>query len=190
MPRLTSVCVFCGSSAGTNPRYREAARFLGRSLARRHVELVYGGGSVGIMGELSDATLAAGGRVTGIIPGSMSDEVGHHRLTELVVVDGMHERKALMYERADAFMALPGGFGTIDELAEILTWSQLGHHAKPVGAANVDGFFDGLLDFFDRAVADGLLKPHNRELLVTADDPVTLLDRLAETEVTYQPKWQ
>ncbi len=190
MPQLRRICVFCGSSSGTEPAFTEAAADLGRALAERSIELVYGGGATGMMGTVADAVLGHGGHVIGIIPGGLSTEVGHPGISQLVEVDDMHARKALMYDKSDAFIALPGGFGTLDELAEVLTWSQLGLHAKPVGLLDVAGYYTDLLTFFDRAVAAGLLKEKNRALLVTDTAVPPLLDTLAATEVVYEPKWQ
>jgi uncharacterized protein (TIGR00730 family) len=179
--RLGEVCVFCGSSAGGRPAYAEAAAELGRELARRDIGLVFGGGAVGLMGVVADATMAAGGRVTGVIPeGLFSPEVAHERVTTLHRVASMHERKALMYRLADAFVALPGGLGTLEELAETLTWGQIGLHDKAVGLLDTDGFFRPLRSFFDHAVGEGFLKPRNLERLVVAAQPAPLLDQLAE----------
>jgi uncharacterized protein (TIGR00730 family) len=188
---MRSVCVFCGSSAGAAPVYAEAARRLGQALAARGLELVFGAGHVGLMGALADAVLAAGGRAVGVIPQALVDkELAHGGLTELVVVDTMHQRKALMADRADAFAALPGGFGTADELFEILTWSQLGLHGKPVGLLNVAGFFDPLLSWLDRAVVDRFLRPEHRELLRVAGAPDELLAALqAPAAGQALPKW-
>jgi uncharacterized protein (TIGR00730 family) len=177
---MKRVCVFCGSATGTNPAYARAARELGRELASRGLELVYGGGRVGLMGEVASAALAAGGEVLGVIPHALSGkEIALAECTELVVVDTMHERKALMADRSDAFVALPGGFGTCDELFEILTWGQLGIHKKPVGLLNVNGFFAPLLTWLDHVVAEGLLKPKHRDLLLVADAVPELLAKLA-----------
>lgn len=177
---MKHVCVFCGSQSGANPAYAAAARELGRGLAGRGYGLVYGGGRIGLMGELALAALGAGGRVVGVIPHALSGkEVALAEATELVVVDTMHQRKALMADRSDAFAALPGGFGTCDELFEILTWGQLGIHRKPVGLLNVNGFFAPLLGWLDHVVAEGLLKAKHRELLLVADTVPALLDRLA-----------
>jgi uncharacterized protein (TIGR00730 family) len=163
---LRSVCVFCGSSVPADPRYRDTARALGRLLASRGIDLVYGGGQVGLMGDVADAALGQGGRVTGVIPaGLFSREVGHTGLTKLHEVGTMHERKQLMYDLSDAFIALPGGLGTLDELAEVATWSQLGLHAKPVILLDVEGFWEPLVAQFDRMVSAGLLKPANRNLI-------------------------
>jgi len=176
---MKQVCVFCGSSFGSNPAYAAAARELGRTLAERGSGLVYGGGRVGLMGEVATAALAAGGRVLGVIPHSLSHkEIALAECTELIVVETMHARKALMADRADSFVALPGGFGTCDELFEILTWGQLGIHRKPVGLLNVNGFFTPLLLWLDHVVAEGLLKPKHRELILVAATVPELLKRL------------
>lgn len=181
---MRALAVFCGSSDGTVPAYRQAALDLADQLVARDITLVYGGAQVGLMGVVADRTLAGGGRVTGVIPGHMAErEVAHDGLTELVVVGSMHERKALMADRADGFMALPGGLGTLDELAEIVTWSLLGLHAKPIGLLNVGGYFDLLLGFFDRAVADGFLHPAQRATVVVGTEPAELLDRLTDPPV-------
>jgi uncharacterized protein (TIGR00730 family) len=167
---IASVCLFCGSSVGTRPVYAETARELGRQLARDGLALVYGGGSVGLMNEAANATLEAGGRVVGVITEALkAREVGHLGLTELHVVATMHQRKALMAQRSDAFVVLPGGYGTLDELCEMLTWDQLGIHAKPIVVVNLEGFYDGLLAQLARAIDDGLLKPEHRALLVVVD---------------------
>ncbi len=184
------MCVYCASSTGNDPALAEAAVRLGGHLATEGIELVYGGGAVGLMGLIADAVMDAGGTVTGIIPTSlMPAEVAHRGLTRLIEVDSMHSRKAAMIDRSDAFIALPGGFGTLEELAEVLTWSQLGLHAKPIGLVNVGGFYDGLLAFLDRAVTDGVLKASNRELLVTSTDPVELVGLLTTDRPTREPKW-
>ncbi len=189
-PPLRSVCVFCASSPGTDPAITAATVELGRLLVARDIELVYGGGAVGLMGLIADTVIEAGGRVTGVIPtGLFSREVGHHGLTRLEEVETMHERKARMYELADAFVALPGGFGTLEELAETLTWNQIGILAKPVGVLNVNRFWDPLLALADTMVDRTVLKDTNRALLLDDDDPAGLLDTLASTEVRYEPKW-
>jgi uncharacterized protein (TIGR00730 family) len=178
---MKNICVFCGSAPGTNPIYASAARELGRELALRELGLVYGGGRVGLMGEVATASLASGGKVLGVIPQSLSTkEIALEECTELIVVATMHERKALMADRSDAFVALPGGYGTCDELFEILTWAQLGIHRKPVGVLNVNGFFTGLLDWLDYISNEGLLKPKHRDLLIVADTVHELLDKFAE----------
>jgi uncharacterized protein (TIGR00730 family) len=176
---VRSVCVFCGSAAGARPGYAAAARELGRALAAGNMTLVYGGGRVGLMGEIASATLAAGGRVVGVIPHALArKEIAQEDCTELFEVETMHERKALMADRSDAFVALPGGYGTCDELFEILTWAQLGIHHKPVAVLNVNGFFTPLLAWLDHLVAEGLLRPKHRALLLAADTVPDLLARL------------
>jgi len=177
---MKRICVFCGSSSGTDPRYAEAARALGRAIAGRGLELVYGGGSVGLMGTVADAALAAGGRVTGVIPQVLQiRELAHRGLSDLRVVGSMHERKALMAELSDGFVALPGGMGTLEELSEVLTWAQLGLHAQPVGLLDVGGYYRPLIEFFDHAVTAGFLRPHHRAILQVAEGSDPLLDRLA-----------
>jgi len=167
---IASVCLFCGSSVGARPIYADAARAFGRQLARDGLTLVYGGGSVGLMNVAANAALEAGGRVVGVITEALkAREVGHLGLTELHVVATMHQRKALMAQRSDAFVVLPGGYGTLDELCEMLTWDQLGIHAKPIVVVNLEGFFDGLLAQLARAIEDGLLRPEHRALLVVVD---------------------
>jgi len=174
---VSAVTVFCGSSRGRDPRHAADAATLGADLARRGVHLVYGGASVGTMGVLADAALAAGGRVTGVIPRHfMGREVAHTGLTELVVVESMHERKALMADLADAFMALPGGLGTLDELAEIVTWSLLGLHHKPVGLLNAAGFYERLLAHVDHVTEEGFLRAADRARLWSFDDVGALAD--------------
>ena len=190
MTAISSVCVFCGSSTPSDPRYRETAGELGALVAGRGLDLVYGGGSVGLMGALADAALSAGGRVIGVIPtGLFSREVGHDGLTELHEVGTMHERKQLMYDMADGFVALPGGLGTLEELAEVTTWSQLGLHAKPVVLLDVDSFWDPLVGQLDRMVAVGLLKPANRELIMREATPGEALDALAAAHPARERKW-
>ncbi len=173
------ICVFCGSSLGAHRDYAETAGDLGRLLAERKLGLVNGGGNIGLMGVLSDAALAAGGKVIGVIPQALVDrELAHRRLTELRIVGSMHERKALMVELSDAFIALPGGYGTLDELCEVLTWAQLGIHTKPCGLLNVDGFYDPLLEQFDRAMIEKFVKPDQRAWLQVSEDAAALVDGL------------
>ena len=187
---LRAVCVFCGSSSPSDDRYGAAARALGAVLAQRGIGLVYGGGRVGLMGDLADSCLAAGGKVTGVIPvGLFSREVGHTGITELHEVGSMHERKQLMYDLADGFIALPGGLGTLEELAEVATWSQLGLHAKPVMLLDVDGFWDPLVALLDGMVTVGLLKPENRELVKRAPSEEEALGLLESAEPRYVEKW-
>jgi uncharacterized protein (TIGR00730 family) len=176
---LQRVCVFCGSSPGTRPAYVEAAREIGCLLAERGIGLVYGGDRVGLMGALADACLARGGRVTGIMPRALVEkEIAHRGLTELRIVPSMHERKALMADLADAFVALPGGYGTWED-CEVLTWSQLGLHRKACALLNVNGYYDPLLAMADRAREEGFLRDVHRKLALTGTDPVRLLDRLS-----------
>ena len=176
---LRAICVFCGSRHGRNPAYAEDARQLGRLLAARGIRLVYGGGRVGLMGEVADAVLAAGGEVIGVIPSLLVDkEVEHRGLTQLHEVGSMHERKALMEQLSDAFIVLAGGFGTLDEACEILTWSQLGLHGKPLGVVNTAGYYDGLTAFLDHAVDEDFISARNRGLLAVAASPEAVLDRL------------
>src|SRR6202795_4585701 len=176
---LRSVAVFCGSSSGVVAAYREAAREVGRLLGRRAIRLVYGGGHVGLMGVVADACLNAGGGVIGVIPQALADkEVAHKGLTELRVVGSMHERKAVMAELSDAFLALPGGYGTWDELFEALTWSQLGIQNKACGLLNVNGYYDSMIAMADRAVAEGFIRETHRGLLLSDTDVARLLARL------------
>ncbi|MFZ0386944.1 MAG: TIGR00730 family Rossman fold protein [Solirubrobacteraceae bacterium] len=173
------VCVYAGSTAGARPQYADAARALARVLCARRRGIVFGGSRAGLMGALADEALARGGEVIGVIPRYLVErEVAHQSLTDLHVVATMHERKALMAELADAFVALPGGIGTLEELVEMLTWAQLGLHAKPIGIVNVDGYYDGLLAFLQHAVGEGFLSPATRELLTVRSDPEALLDEL------------
>jgi len=178
---MKSLCVFCGSSSGIRPEYGVVARELGTLLARRGTELVYGGGRVGLMGALADAALAAGGRVVGVIPQMLLDkEVGHTGLSELHVVATMSQRKVLMGELAEAFIALPGGIGTMDELFEAWTWTQLALHRKPCGLLNFQGYYDPLVAFLDRSTQEGFLRPRHRAELLVDDDLPRLLDRLTD----------
>jgi uncharacterized protein (TIGR00730 family) len=188
---MNTVCIFCGSRSGARPVYAEAARRLGTALVARGLDMIYGGGHVGLMGVAADAVLAAGGRAVGVIVQSLVErELAHRGLTELHVVETMHQRKALMAERADAFVALPGGYGTGDELFEILTWAQLGFHARPIGLLNTAGYFDALLVWLDHMVREDFLRPRHRELLLVAEDVDPLLDRLREFKATpTEPKW-
>lgn len=187
---IRRVCVFCGSSPGRAAAFGALAARLGTALAQARVGLVYGGASVGLMGRLADAALEAGGEVIGVIPQALVDmEVAHDGLADLRIVASMHERKAVMADLADAFIALPGGIGTLDELAEVLTWAQLGLHSKPIGLLDVDGYFAPLLSYLDGAVQAGFLQPMHRSMLLVEDDPQQLLVAFR----TYQPpppfKW-
>ena len=187
---MKSLCVFCGANFGRRPGYKRAAEHLGESLADRGITLVYGGGNVGLMGSLADACLARGGRVIGVMPRALAEkEIAHTGLSEMHVVGSMHERKALMADLADAFLTLPGGFGTWDEFCEALTWSQLGLQKKACAFLNVEGYYDALLALADRAAADGFIRQEHRELMLVDSDAEKLLDRLENYEVPYVPKW-
>ncbi len=179
MPALSHVCVFCGASSGNDPSFARDADALGRALARRGMTLVFGGGSVGLMGAVADGAIAQGGRTIGVITELLHDkELGHRGLTSMHVVKTMHERKMTMALHADAFVVLPGGFGTLDEMFEIIAWAQLGIHAKPVGLVNTSGFYDGLLAFLDHAGASGFLRLNHRLHVIAQRDPDRLLDGL------------
>ena len=187
---IKRVCVFCGSSPGARPAYAAAAVALARCLVARGITIVYGGGNVGLMGILADTARAAGGEVIGVIPrGLVTKEVAHMELPDLRVVESMHERKALMADLSDGFIALPGGYGTIEEFCEIVTWAQLQLHHKPCGVLNVDGFYDKLFEFLDRAVADQFLKASNRKLVRCSADPEELLDMVLSSPVAAEEKW-
>lgn len=180
---MKRLCVFCGSRKGTSPVYTEETRRLGAAMVKRGLGLVFGAGHIGLMGVLADAVRQLGGETIGVIPQSLVDrELADKALTELHVVESMHDRKALMANLSDGFIALPGGFGTLDEFFEILTWRQLNFHHKPIGLLNTAGFFDPLLAWIDRAIAEDFVKQKNRELLVVASDVEELLDRLSPTK--------
>lgn len=184
------ICVFCGSSHGYHSRYADAARNLGQQFAEQGIGLVYGGGNVGLMGSVADAVLEGGGEVIGVIPHSLfAKELGHTGITDLRIVHTMHERKSLMAELSDGFIALPGGFGTLDELCEILTWAQLGIHHKPCGLLNVNGYFDGFLQFLDAAVAEGFLRGEHRALLIVSQQLNDLLDQMATYHSPIHERW-
>ena len=187
---MKRICVFAGSSAGVDDAYRRVAISLADALAGRGIDLVYGGGCIGLMGVLADAMLARGGRVIGVIPETlMVREVGHRGLTELKVVDSMHERKATMAELSDGFIALPGGFGTLEELFEVLTWAQLGLHGHPCGVLNVAGYFDALLAFLDHARGQGFVRDEHHKMLLVDDAAPRLLDRFAAYRAPVVAKW-
>jgi len=186
---MQDVCVFCGSSAGKDPMFIQSAKALGEAISQSSMGLVYGGAHVGLMGQVADAVLAGGQKVVGIIPKSFANTVSHQSLTELHVVDSMHARKAMMFELADACIALPGGFGTLEELTEVLTWAQLEFHQKPIGLLNVNGYYNALLAFFDQAVAAGFIKPQHLDLLIVHHDPKELLRRLDGYEPKSLAKW-
>jgi uncharacterized protein (TIGR00730 family) len=187
---MKRVCVFCGSSHGLRPVFTEAARSMGKSLASRRIGLVYGGGNVGLMGAVADAVLKEGGEVIGVIPEALVDrELAHRAVSELIVVRSMHERKAKMAALSDAFVAMPGGYGTFEEFCEIITWAQLGLHRKPCALLNVEGYYDPLLDLFDRAVVEGFVYSSNRRLVIQETDPDRLLDLLARYTPPQTEKW-
>jgi hypothetical protein len=187
---LRRICVFCGSNRGSNPAYAAAAANVGSALAARGIGLVYGGGHVGLMGILADAALQAGGHVTGVIPEAlMAREVGHRGLPDLRIVQTMHERKALMAELADAFIALPGGLGTFEEFFEILTWAQLGLHTKPCAVLNVNGFFDPLLRLLDHAVQERFIRESYRSIVLLESEINPLLERMAHFRFAQEHKW-
>lgn len=187
---MKSICVFCGSSAGGDPVYVETARLFGALLAERGIELIYGGGQVGLMGVIADAVLGGGGRVVGVIPRALMDrEVGHLSLSELHVVGSMHERKAMMAERSGGFVAMPGGIGTYEELFEVWTWGQLGIHAKPCAILNVRGFYDQLLAFLAHSVREKFLRQQHFDMLIVANGPVGLLDAMSTYEPPNVEKW-
>jgi len=189
--KLKRICVFCGSSLGARPAYKEAAQRLGELLAERAIGLVYGGADVGLMGVIADAALAKGGEVIGVMPESlMRREIGHRGLTKLHVVETMHQRKALMADLADAFIALPGGYGTLEEFFEAVTWSQLGIQKKPCGLLNIERYWDGLLRVLDHAVDEKFVGPENSQLVLVASSPEGMLERLSDwTPPAHIEKW-
>lgn len=188
---MKRACIFCGSSPGGRPAYTEATEDLGRLLVENDIGLVFGGASVGLMGRLADTVMSEGGEAVGVIPQSLVDrEIAHLGLTDLHVVDTMHERKQLMADLSDAFVALPGGLGTLDELFEIYTWAQLGMHRKPIGILNVEGYFDGIADFLEHAVAERFVREDHREMLIVEDEPQPMLERLRSFDpASLTPKW-
>jgi uncharacterized protein (TIGR00730 family) len=191
LPPVQRICIFCGASPGARPAYRDATAQLARLLTSDGIGVVYGGGGVGLMGALADAVIAEGGELTGVIPRSLvAREIAHRDVMDMRVVGSMHERKALMTELADAFVALPGGIGTLEELFEVYTWAQLGLHRKPCGLLNVEGYYDGIADFLSHAVAERFLHEETRELLMIESDAATLLERLHHFEPeAVVPKW-
>jgi uncharacterized protein (TIGR00730 family) len=187
---IKSICVYCGSSPGVHPEYADQAALFGTRLAAQGIALIYGGGKVGLMGVVADAVLAAGGRVIGVIPRQLVEkEVAHKGLTELVVVETMHQRKTRMFELADAFVALPGGFGTLDEMFEMLTWAQLGMHAYPCAFLDVRGFYDGLRKSMDHMVQEGFVRAAQRENVWFGEDIEALFTWMHSYETSYTPKW-
>ena len=187
---MKKIGVFCGSSNGSSPLYTEMAAKLGKILFINGIDLVYGGGDIGLMKKIADAILKQGGRVTGVIPEFLKEkEVAHLGLTQLIVVKSMHQRKAKVAEMSDGFIILPGGFGTLDESFEMLTWNQLYLQNKPFGMLNIDGYFDKLLEFIDRMVQDKFIKSEHREMIQVSDDPEELLVKMKEAKISLQPKW-
>ena len=187
---MNSVVIFCASSPGFDGVWMERAREVGAHLAQAEITLVYGGGKVGLMGAVADGALAANGKVIGVIPEFLdAKEVGHHGVTELIVVETMHERKMKMSSLCEGVIALPGGFGTLEELFEMITWAQLGLHTKPVGILNINGFYDHLITFIDQMVVAGLLKPENRDMLLVSDNIAGLLDKMNHYTAPNVPKW-
>jgi len=187
---IKNICVYCGSSPGLNPAYARAATILGKTLAERDIGLVYGGAAVGIMGVVADAVLANGGKAIGVIPKALAvKEVAHEGLNELHVVESMHERKAMMADLSDGFIALPGGWGTLEEIFEILTWAQLGFHRKPCGLLNVEGYYDDLIRFLENAFTQQFVNDLYRPILITADEPAKILDQFAVYEAPEVRKW-
>ncbi|HEY6937198.1 MAG TPA: TIGR00730 family Rossman fold protein [Terriglobales bacterium] len=187
---IQRICVFCGSSDGARPEYLDAATELGKQLAATNIGLVYGGAGVGLMGAVADAVLAAGGEVIGVMPRSLVErEVAHSKVRDLRVVGSMHERKALMAEVADAFIALPGGLGTLEEFFEVWTWAQLGEHTKPLGMLNVAGYYDPLLVFFDHLVSQRFIRPEHRAMVLVEQDSAALLSRFARYRPPVVSKW-
>jgi len=187
---MKSIAVYCGSSSGKNEIYKKEAAVVGKFLARQGIDLVFGGGKVGLMGVLADAALEEGGKVSGVIPGFLqTKEVAHEKLSELIVVEDMHARKALIYEMSDGFIALPGGYGTMEELFEILTWGQLGLHPKPVGLLNIAGFFDYILASLDHMVQEGFVHEINRKMVLCDHSPEDLFEKMLAYQAPTVPKW-
>jgi hypothetical protein len=187
---MKSICVYCGSNFGERGSYLEAAQNLGAEMAECGITLVYGGGNVGLMGTVADSVLAAGGKVIGVIPQALVDkEVAHTGLSDLRVVSSMHERKSLMADLADGFIALPGGLGTLEEFCEVATWTQLGFHKKACGLLNVDGFYNGLLSFLNHATKEKFIRPEHRSIILVEENPVELIEKLSQFEVPTVHKW-
>lgn len=187
---MKNICVFCGSNTGLSPVYRDAATEMGRLLVAQGSGLVYGGGSIGLMGVIADAVLAAGGHVIGVIPERLAlVELLHAGVQDMRIVSSMHTRKAMMADLSEAFIALPGGYGTFEELFEVITWAQLGIHTKPIGLLNTNGYFDHLLTFIERTIEDGFIKSKHRDLFIVETSPELLLDRLKKHHMPATPKW-
>ncbi|MDH3492572.1 MAG: TIGR00730 family Rossman fold protein [Acidobacteriota bacterium] len=190
MSRLNTVCVFCGSNPGTEPEFLEAATETGKFLAENRIGLVFGGGRVGLMGRVADTVMAAGGKVIGVIPRDLAEkEVAHQNLTELHVVESMHKRKALMAKLSDGFVAMPGGFGTFEEICEVITWTQLGFQQKPCGILNTNGYYKNLIALFDNATEKGFIRSEHRRLVLVSDKIDDLIDQLTDFEPTRLEKW-
>lgn len=188
--KFKALSIFCGSSMGNDECYYEDAQRLGHFLALQHIEVIYGGAKVGLMGTVADAALHAGGKVTGVIPTFLKHkEIAHQNLTKLIEVETMHERKMIMYEKSDGAIVLPGGFGTMDELFELLTWGQLGMHNKPIGILNINGYYDMLISFIDNMVIKGLLRQNNRDMVIVSDDINTLMLKMSIYQAPNKPKW-
>ncbi|MEE4196067.1 MAG: TIGR00730 family Rossman fold protein [Bacteroidales bacterium] len=187
---MKAIAVFCGSSSGNNGNYRSEAHRLGQILAKKNIRLIYGGAKIGIMGAVAEGVLSEGGKAIGVLPRFLqSKEIAHDKLTQLILVDNMHERKTRMHEMSDGVIALPGGFGTMEELFEMLTWAQLGLHQKPIGVLNIDGFYDPLVSLLENMVDKGLLKQKNREMLLIDNHIETLLQRMDNYVAPHVPKW-
>ncbi len=187
--KLSRICVYCGSNPGSKPEYLHAARALGSYLAQENIEIVYGGAGVGIMGAVASAAMENGGKVIGVIPEFFSDKVGHKSLTETHVVKTMHERKQLMFDLSDAFVALPGGVGTLEEIFEVLTWAQIGSHSKPCGLLNIEGYFDLLLNFLDHSVEQQFVKQEHRDMLLSASTHTKMLEIFRNYRPVQAEKW-
>lgn len=186
---MKRICVYCGSSPGVQTCYMEMAQRLGQALVEKKYGLVYGGADIGLMGQVADTVMNAGGVVIGVIPESFARKVSHKKLTKLHIVDSMHERKTLMFDLSDAFIALPGGFGTLEEVSEMLTWAQLGFHKKPCGLMNIDGYFDSLLLFLEKAVSEGFIKRAHRDMLLVSNSPEDMLQQMDSYCVPEVGKW-
>ncbi len=187
---MKSICVYCGSNFGARASYLEAAQSLCLEIAKREIVLIYGGGNTGLMGAIANFTLAAGGKVIGVIPQALVDkDAAHTGLSDLRVVESMHERKSLMADLSDAFIALPGGLGTLEEFCEVATWTQLGFHRKACGLLNIESFYDKLLSFLDYATEEKFIRPEHRKIFISEDNPVKLINRLDEFELPTLPKW-
>jgi uncharacterized protein (TIGR00730 family) len=187
---MKKICVFCGSSPGANPNFLKTAKLLGKDIAERGLELIYGGSNLGLMGAVAESALKHGANVTGIMPKVFDGRVQHPELTELHIVETMHQRKAMMSDQADAFIALPGGMGTFEEILEIVTWAQIGFHSKPCGVLNVDGYYDKLLAFLDEAVKQRFIWPAHRDMLMCDTTPVGLLEQFTNYQAPIIDKWR